>query len=1126
MATYGDKYLFTFEVRASTASLNRLTTLKTSATQAATAFNALADAVIRLNAALGASSPINIQNSVIGNTVTGNLNSQNALAQSGSRATNSTRTTTGGGGVLGGNRTTMLSHIGRHAVFAAEAMAIYGAYQLVTNAASEWVDIQRTLDRQIVEFGYSVSRSRSDIENYIEEVLKISSVTGVPLSEVGRSLIMQTRVGNQPGDLALRSAQVQQLTGADNMQVTRDLLALSKQFPDMTTVEILDAFVGALSTSTLEAEEFFAMLESTGPLTRQFNTNIETILGMFAGLSTAAGESGSSIELFMRQMERVYTEDSTRSMIEQLTRKQTITIDAQTGEEVRRPIQEIMADISKLSQAEISKIAETIPNMLGQQTRQLFLSMIQNWETVLHSVGNSENANAAFEGAFADWEGTWDAKLARLKTAWQEWLFSLTDSNAAKGVIEYVTKLFDMSANDRQLKQQVQEYFDYIGASGIAPEKAFMRMDALQEASRRYEAETGEKKQLSVSPIGQFDTYHPVLSMTQQAAFAKIFEQMMQEAIQKSRDQAVIGLAAQGPWGAPMSLARDYSAFRGAWTQPQFQSVQSLQSTAPKYGTTFQIDEGVQMDRLLEIYNELVTRRRDQLRGVYQMQGYTVDDEALDKQLGLDTKSTTLILDDVGAAIDVFTGNLDVLEVAATMASDEVEALAGKVSKTFSFDASISEIAKGDTLTRVGQEYERRISEIMRSAIEVNPELASKSQSEILAFAGVTEEYVTLVDDQGRVLREVAVDLGVFSDAVEDVAVAARQMEYADLPQGWSSARYLSELQSQADQNIAVRREWGAEVGPISQHLINTGAGIGYVTGDEESLRQAEFELGRIADIEGDAADAARKSSEQHAALLKRIADGVESFAAELLQPTEVTQGDLSKAKLGTYEDKWDEPVRKVQDVMDRAAGDNPDRGPWQDFARSVGIDTTSKDTILATGEDFKNKFYNGMLAPEFYDQYSKEPFINAARQKMAEKEGRSALQQQAVGWLNESGIGGELAEMLSREYSGDMSPIESYWRGGKTDTELAEDFKPLAVTTTGAIDEGVKQGLEKAKMVDVFVGAWDVNDKANHDSLYGLGKTIGGVMVEGVGDVIAERIQGTVEAKVIDKILARMGMS
>lgn len=292
MATYGDRYVFAFETTGATKAGRDIQLVETRSQAAALALNTLAAAwdnysasVSRASAVGGGQSvipPTSLRNvQVINNTGSGVTSNSSFQDKTYNRVQNITNPATPApaGGTTGGGAGTPFGMTGlsRYAMFWAEGFAISAVLMTIQKGISDWNMVQRELDSNMGSFQVSLQGTRREVEDYSDALMELSKATGLSFTELGPGLTTQMRVMGAPSDLALRAGQVQRVTGVDNLAAERDLLSLAKQFPDKSTVQILDAFSGAMRRSSLQADEFFGMLESAGPLSHQFNTSMETI---------------------------------------------------------------------------------------------------------------------------------------------------------------------------------------------------------------------------------------------------------------------------------------------------------------------------------------------------------------------------------------------------------------------------------------------------------------------------------------------------------------------------------------------------------------------------------------------------------------------------------------------------------------------------------------------------------------------------------------------------------------------------------------------------------------------------------------------------------------------------------
>jgi len=1171
MATYSDKYLFEFETRKAEATATQLGRIATQAKAASVAIRELAGAY----AALAAVSNVKLPDL---SEVTKRISIVNANQVAGDVNVNSiidSQINKGGGGGSGGSssgtRSTYLrdttTRIADYTKFWLIGWGINQAVQLISKGIDDWASAQQALNQIIAEFEVSLNISGDAAKAYAEDVLAISRATGISMREIGPGYVIQQRVAGAPKDLTLRAAQVQRITGADNYSVERDLLSLTKQFPDKSIVQILDAFTGAMRRSSLTAAEFFDLLESSGPIARQFNTSMEAVFGVSAGLSTATGESGPAIELFIRQMERVYTDAGTRSTVEKYVGPVS-WMNPQTGYEVRRPWDEIMTDISKLSQDAQNEIALTIPNMLGQQTRQLFLALMKDWQGgVTDAMNGAKNAEGEFERSFNVMSETWITKTQAMSTAWESFLATIQGSENVLKLLDAGTQWFNRAAVANLANPKIEKYNQIRERESI-----FLNRDAIIDPSKvddavrfknrflsaeeLFERETGKKAEVPfkdrpflsglADELGNpFTDFHvpefyewAAKNIDKYAAQASGKEDQWTDwqkkglGIELARGQ--IGIAdfwrmtqtiPEG-WNGPLppGVGRQRA---GGWINPfQGGGVQAQEGMIPMYleDQRLTLKKGITPDKLV---SEMAKIQAEIVKGYREMPyqdatGKTVrpyekmtDKEILDRA-GMGTQSPLLAFDETGKPLQAFTGNIGIANLALDALSNSAKGAADAVKTGIT-----TKDWYGGKSAYVMAEYNKLVAGEV-SQRRSDPKFAGMDDDAIKQAIGIQEEYTNVVSSTGTVLATVAVDAEVFATAVANVGKAMAGLEYFEQPDWMGEGDYVRRLNQYSQSNLAVQqREDRMQADPSWFRYVGP-SGKGYdVFGNQESLAQATRGVSRDDRRYNDGLAAQKQGN----ATLEKIHNALQSMVGQLLQPTQVTQGDMAAAKLGKYENKWDEPVRRVRDVVSRREGMNPNLGPWKNFAAEMGIDLSSIESTQMTGAEFERKFYNGLLDPGFYDKYSKEGFLQSARQMMEEKQGQDRLTNQAMGWLKEAGIEGDMAKYIARDLSGDMSPIEQYFRGGKSDAEIGKDLGGLAKTSVDqGMTPGYKAALDEAKPVQIFVDSFGMDKKESRDLIYNLGKSVGSTMVGGISDSIASAILPQVEEKVVAKILEKLG--
>ena len=983
-----------------------------------------------------------------------------------------------------------LDHLAKRISFMAEWFAFYAVLQLVQKGLQDWNQAQIALSDEMANFDIVTRGSNASAEAYLNTVNAISKATAINPAEIGPGVVAQMRVFNAPSDLAMRAAQVQRVTGVDNATVQREIMGLRLQFPDRSTISILDAFSGALKRSSLSAGELFNLLETAGPLSQQFNTGLEQILGMMAGLSTVTSESGQAVELYMRQMDRLYSDPRTRSKVEEFTGKPVAGTDLITGEEVRRPLYDIMADLAQLTQAQIQEIANTIPNALGQKTRQLFVAMVNGWANVEDATKSALGAQGEFLAQNERQMKSYASAIDAVGAAWQRLLRGLGDAGGATAAM-----------------RELATFLDNIGTSlgKLGDEKTSPAQRA--EASLRTSSIWGLLYGL-VEDVWPGDGPSPRR------------QRQMQENANVVRDRYPTG------WSR---IANDMSDPTKAGSQAWVNAVQ--------FPDAYQKTEGPR--NLINDAERIYRERLDKEIAAYAKQTTGSDEvspilrDVIMEKIGA-IEAETLVYNETTGQMTVLNAEAGRFTESMKIAGETikpqvgVERPANRIWNTpfGSWTGSSSsqiipekqfELPKGVDFTKLLKDATKlRDDEIAGYRANYPSATANRTDAEILTTIGKTNEFAAVIDTTGNVVGTANIALAYFATVLGMASAAVSNLSFVTPPDGVPLSSYGAMAEQFAGRYKGVNIASGNLAANKDRESITLADETGtYKTKGE--FTKEEIALGQAA--AGRYYSASIAQGQQANALLKQISDGVRSFAEKLLAPTEVTKGDMALAKTGGYKDKWDEPVRRIQDVMDRREGMNPDLGPWKGFAESMGIDLSSIESTIATGEQFKSKFYSGQMSPEFYDQYSKEGFLRAAQEELAAQQGKERLTDQAVGWLKDSGMSKDLSKFIGRKLTGDVSPIEDMLYAGKDPTKVGKDIQESAKP----IGEGLVKGIGSAFTFDAMYSAleagWKLKDAEAQKKISGLGGQIGALLTSGAATSFGDKFLDAVIAAVLARL-------
>ena len=371
--------------------------------------------------------------------------------------------------------------------------------------------------------------------------------------------------------------------------------------------------------------------------------------------------------------------------------------------------------------------------------------------------------------------------------------------------------------------------------------------------------------------------------------------------------------------------------------------------------------------------------------------------------------------------------------------------------------------------------------------------------------------------EQARASRELMNNLRVGVAAMTYIATRANVLQMLDAEVPWEGRAADLESKAGSGWQQTVSGLAGlvspARLKKIGQDYITELVSI-YERADEMSQWQFDLELqnldnsldDRIRSIQDYYKDV-DKAHEDSIANREKLEQGWEDFVSGLLQPSEVTQEDIWATEAGTYEDKFDEYVRQVRDLM---AGRDTFKALLPTDLEMGG----SLEDRKAWGQGQIEAFWAGQLPDDFYNW---EGLFRQYDEKLAQELGKKRLFERAKQKLIESGR--TYDDPLFKEMMGMNSPIEMMLTGGKTPQEVGESvgmfietavanseidptqFDSTNIAIAGSITTGISEELKKFSIIAIMVAAWTqkINEEGGKDRLIGLGNTIGDHIFAGV---------------------------
>jgi len=337
--------------------------------------------------------------------------------------------------------------------------AIGTAFAAIGGSVRAWIDAQIQLNDVVADSIILLGRTAQEGERFANIQRELAFATGQPLQEVAPSSMMAERVG-QP-ELAVSAAQWSMVVGPQLQasETVDDLRALSIQF-GLSTGDINDSLLATLQNSGIVADQLFDLSASFGVFAGQLGLgeterDLREISGLFAALSNITGQTTPTLQNFVRRMADEFY-DPNAALRQQLNAAgiQTVTQGpvtttydifgnaTRTSEEIRRPFTEIFAEIAQKGPAAIKQFSTAIDNSLGQPTQSQFILVAENWERVDSIIGDIVASSANFAEAAQTAAGKLQVSLDRIGVSFTNMLSVLGDDGLLRAALDTISSTF------------------------------------------------------------------------------------------------------------------------------------------------------------------------------------------------------------------------------------------------------------------------------------------------------------------------------------------------------------------------------------------------------------------------------------------------------------------------------------------------------------------------------------------------------------------------------------------------------------------------------------------------------------------------------------------------------------
>lgn len=338
---------------------------------------------------------------------------------------------TGGSSFAAGSYLPNVSHITRALGYATALGAVYRIMEMGSEVATRWVDVQTEYNRALVDGQNILGLSAEQVKGFGDQVKYLAYISGEGTGEA--SMVAQReRILNRPGMGASASALNMVFPTLDLSNSAQDLTAIQTQF-HASFNDINRVLLTLVQTSGLTAEELMGMSDTWGALVNDMRlgerslTSMRQIGALMSMMSIVMGETGTSIEQFLRKMERIYTDPKAAKALDDIG----ISVTNASGQ--MRSFIDILNEISEkgLGAKAYQVLEPLFPNDLGQATKQQLRELFLNIDTIVGGVDTATNSLANFDETVIRAANSTDNLKERLGEAFDNWLSATGDISGA-----------------------------------------------------------------------------------------------------------------------------------------------------------------------------------------------------------------------------------------------------------------------------------------------------------------------------------------------------------------------------------------------------------------------------------------------------------------------------------------------------------------------------------------------------------------------------------------------------------------------------------------------------------------------------------------------------------------------
>lgn len=382
--------------------------------------------------------------------------------------------------------------------------------RLVARGIREAAESVRDLDKAMTETAVVTEKSVGDLWNDLPKYTKLANKLGATTQGAYETMTLYFQQGlndQETFEIGEETMKMARIAGLDYAQTTNMMTAALRGFNmelnQTSAKRVNDVYSELAAITASDTRELGLAMERTASIAHSANMDFGNTTAFLAQMIETTREAPENLGTAMKtiiarfqelkqnpyEVSEVEGEEVDFNRVDKALK--SIGVDLMDNRDKFRDLDDVFMDISSkwdgLSQTQQRYIA-TIAAGSRQQSR--FLAMVQNYDRLKELTDAAANSEGAATVQFNKTLDSYEAKVNKLKNAWQAFTMSLANNKAVKGGVDLLQKIITFGNKIIEVFGKVGSHFGEIG-KGIGEMVAAFGLGALGFKGLQFGANSG-----------------------------------------------------------------------------------------------------------------------------------------------------------------------------------------------------------------------------------------------------------------------------------------------------------------------------------------------------------------------------------------------------------------------------------------------------------------------------------------------------------------------------------------------------------------------------------------------------------------------------------------------------------